>query len=72
MVEGGGRIIAGLLRADLIDRLVWFRAPKLIGGDGIPAVAGFGVSDLDGAPNFVKVSTRPAGDDIVETYVCDR
>ena len=72
IVEGGGRIIAGLLRADLIDRLVWFRAPKLIGGDGIPAVAGFGVRDLDGAANFVKVSARPAGDDIVETYVCDR
>lgn len=72
MIEGGGRIIAGLIQADLVDRLVWFRAPKLIGGDGVPAVAGFGVRELDGAPNFVKVSSRPAGSDIVETYLRER
>lgn len=72
MVEGGGRIIAGLLAADLVDRLVWFRASKLIGGDGVAAVAGFGVQALDGAAKFVKVSSRPAGGDIVETYARDR
>lgn len=72
MVEGGGRIIAGLFRAGLVDRLVWFRAPKVIGGDGVPAIAAFGVGELDGAPNFVKVSSRPAGSDIVETYLCER
>lgn len=72
MVEGGGRIIAGLLAADLVDRLVWFRASKLIGGDGVAAVAGFGVQALDGAANFVKVSSRPAGSDTVETYTRDR
>lgn len=69
MVEGGGRIIAALLRADLVDRLVWFRADKVIGGDGVSAVAGFGVRELDGAAKFVKVSSRPAGDDTVETYL---
>lgn len=72
MVEGGGRIIAGLLSADLVDRLVWFRASTLIGGDGVPGVAGFGVQALDGAAKFVKVSSRPAGADIVETYARDR
>jgi diaminohydroxyphosphoribosylaminopyrimidine deaminase / 5-amino-6-(5-phosphoribosylamino)uracil reductase len=72
MVEGGGRLIAGLLQADLVDRLLWFRAPKMIGDDGVPAVAGFGVRELDGAVNFVKVSTRPVGADIVETYVRQR
>ena len=72
MVEGGGRIIAGLLHSDLVDRLVWFRAAKLIGGDGISAVAGFGVRELDGAANFVKVSSRSAGTDIVETFVRER
>lgn len=72
MVEGGGRLIAGLMRAGMVDRLVWFRAPMMIGGDGVPAVAGFGVRELDEAANFVKVSTRPADADIVETYVRQR
>ena len=69
MVEGGGRLISAFLKADLVDRLVWFRAPSVIGGDGIPAVSTMGVQVLDGAANFVKVSARPAGDDLVETYV---
>lgn len=68
MVEGGGRLIAGLLKADLVDRVVWFRAPLVIGGDGVPAIAGFGVRELDGAVKFVKVSTREADVDLVETY----
>ena len=71
MVEGGGRIIAGLLAADLADRLVCFRASKIIGGDGVSAVGGFGVRALDDASNFVKVSSRQVGADIVETYAGD-
>ena len=69
MVEGGGRLISALLRADLVDRLVWFRAPKVLGGDGIAVAKSFGVAELDGAAKFVKVSARPAGDDLVETYI---
>ena len=68
LVEGGGRVIAALLEADLVDRIVWFRAPVVIGGDGIPVAAACGVRDLDGAPKFVKVSARPAGPDTVEIY----
>ena len=52
-----------------MDRLVWFRAPKLIGGDGVAVAAKFGVDTLDGAANFVQVSVRSAEDDLVETYV---
>ena len=72
LVEGGGRIVAGLLRADLVDRIVWFRAPLVIGGDGVPAASGFGLESLDGAPKFVKVSGRPADRDFVETYERER
>lgn len=68
LVEGGGRIISALLREDLVDRLVWFRAPMMIGGDGIPVAAGFGLDNLDEAPKFVKVSSRTAGEDLAEIY----
>ena len=43
MVEGGAQIAAALLRADLIDRVVWFHAPGVMGGDGWPAAQAFGV-----------------------------
>ncbi len=69
LVEGGGRIAAGLLRLDLVDRLVWFHGPKIIGGDGIPAISGFGLETLADAPIFVPREAVRLGDDLVETYV---
>ena len=38
LVEGGGQLAASLLRAGLVDRLVWLHAPLLLGGDGVPSV----------------------------------
>lgn len=46
LVEGGARLASSLLRADLVDRIVWFHAPALIGGDGTPSVQGWGVDEL--------------------------
>jgi diaminohydroxyphosphoribosylaminopyrimidine deaminase/5-amino-6-(5-phosphoribosylamino)uracil reductase len=68
LVEGGGMLVASLVRAGLIDRLAWFRAPRLIGGDGIPAVAGFGLEKLGDSPAFVRTALIGAGEDVLETY----
>ncbi|MFQ5957769.1 MAG: bifunctional diaminohydroxyphosphoribosylaminopyrimidine deaminase/5-amino-6-(5-phosphoribosylamino)uracil reductase RibD [Alphaproteobacteria bacterium] len=69
LVEGGARLAAGLLRAGLVDRLLWFHAPRLIGGDGLPATAAFGVDALAEAPSYRRVSVAEVGDDLMETYV---
>jgi diaminohydroxyphosphoribosylaminopyrimidine deaminase / 5-amino-6-(5-phosphoribosylamino)uracil reductase len=63
LVEGGGRITGALLAEGLIDRAVWFRAAQLIGGDGVPVAAAFGVDTLDQAPRFVRRSIERCGDD---------
>lgn len=68
LVEGGGRIAAALLAAGLVDRLVWYRAPLAIGGDGRPAVGPLGIDKLDAAPHFEKIASRPVGDDVEEIY----
>ncbi|MSO77755.1 MAG: bifunctional diaminohydroxyphosphoribosylaminopyrimidine deaminase/5-amino-6-(5-phosphoribosylamino)uracil reductase RibD [Alphaproteobacteria bacterium] len=68
LVEGGGLLAASLLAGRLVDRLLWFRAPRLMGGDGVPAVAGFGVDRLAESAAFVRVSTIALGDDLLETY----
>lgn len=68
LVEGGGRLAASLLRAGLVDRLVWLHAPLLIGGDGMPAIAALGLAGLAEAPRFERISTAPAGADLVSTY----
>ena len=68
LVEGGGRLAASLLRADRVDRLVWFRAPTVIGGDGLAAVGGFGLEHLADLSRFHRISVLPLGADLVETY----
>ncbi len=68
LVEGGGTVAAALLAARLVDRIVWARAPTVIGGDGIAAVAGLGVAALEDARRFARVGVTRSGDDILETY----
>jgi diaminohydroxyphosphoribosylaminopyrimidine deaminase/5-amino-6-(5-phosphoribosylamino)uracil reductase len=69
MVEGGGQLAAALVAADLVDRLVWFRAPLLIGGEGRPAVAGLGSDILAALPRFERRGVEAIGPDVMESYV---
>jgi diaminohydroxyphosphoribosylaminopyrimidine deaminase/5-amino-6-(5-phosphoribosylamino)uracil reductase len=68
LVEGGGHLAAAFARADLVDRLIWVHAPMLIGGDGIPAIAGFGLDALSKAPSFERLSAETVGDDILTVF----
>jgi diaminohydroxyphosphoribosylaminopyrimidine deaminase / 5-amino-6-(5-phosphoribosylamino)uracil reductase len=45
-VEGGGATAAAFLAADLVDRLEIYRAPIVIGGDGLRALGPLGLNDL--------------------------
>lgn len=67
LVEGGAGLGAALLRARLVDRIAWFRAGRIIGGDGIPSVAGFGLEKLAEAPSFRRVGIEEIGEDLLET-----
>lgn len=68
LVEGGGQIAAALLRADLVDRIVWFHAPAIMGGDGWPGVQAFGVQALDLMPRFRRHGVCTIGDDMFSEY----
>ncbi len=63
LLEGGARLAASLLRAGLVDRLAWFHAPTVMGGDGWAAVQSFGVGRLAEMPRFVRHATTAVGDD---------
>lgn len=68
LVEGGAGIAAAFLRAGVIDRLAWFRAGSMMGGDGVPAVAAYGLDALADIHRFQRVSVERIGDDCLETY----
>jgi diaminohydroxyphosphoribosylaminopyrimidine deaminase/5-amino-6-(5-phosphoribosylamino)uracil reductase len=68
LVEGGAQIAAALLRADLVDRVAWFHAPAVMGGDGWPAARDFGVEALAAMPRFARVFAAPLGADMLSEY----
>lgn len=68
LLEGGARVAAAFLRAGLVDEIALFRAPRVIGGDGLAGVSGFGLEHLDHAPAFRLTGMRRLGDDVLETY----
>jgi diaminohydroxyphosphoribosylaminopyrimidine deaminase/5-amino-6-(5-phosphoribosylamino)uracil reductase len=68
LAEGGAGVAAALLRAGLVDRVAWFHAPAVIGGDGRPAVVGLGVASLAMAPRFVRHSARRLGADMLTEF----
>lgn len=68
MVEGGGQVAAAFLRSGLVNRLEWFRAPILIGGDGLPAIASLELGALSDSSRWQLVATERHGDDVLESY----
>lgn len=66
LVEGGGELIASLLRDGLIDRWVAMIAPTLIGGRTAPTpVGGAGIASLRRATSIQVTASRRLGHDFV-------
>ncbi len=69
LIEGGSTLAASFIRAGLVDEIAWFRAPILIGGEGLPALGSLGLADLKSAARWRPVATERIGDDVLDTYV---
>lgn len=65
LIEGGALVAAQALRAGVVDRLVLFVAPRLLGGDALPAIGPLHVARIAGALRLHKIRVAPAGDDLV-------
>lgn len=68
LVEGGGKVAASLIGAGVVDRIEWFRAPIVLGGEGFPAIAALALARLSEAPTFRRVALRELGPDLWESY----
>ncbi|MEM9736468.1 MAG: bifunctional diaminohydroxyphosphoribosylaminopyrimidine deaminase/5-amino-6-(5-phosphoribosylamino)uracil reductase RibD, partial [Pseudomonadota bacterium] len=66
--EGGGGLTASLLAAGLVDEIALFTAGKALGGDGLAAVRGFGLSALAEAPAFDLASVQELGGDTLSLW----
>jgi diaminohydroxyphosphoribosylaminopyrimidine deaminase/5-amino-6-(5-phosphoribosylamino)uracil reductase len=66
--EGGSQMAGALLRAGLVDRLAWHRAPLLLGDAGLPAFQGLGIERLADAFRLRLLARTEYGEDVLETY----
>ena len=66
LIEGGGELLAGALEERLVDRVMWFIAPKIIGGRHAPSsVGGEGVRRLKDVMRLDDTTVRWIGSDVL-------
>jgi diaminohydroxyphosphoribosylaminopyrimidine deaminase/5-amino-6-(5-phosphoribosylamino)uracil reductase len=70
MIEGGSRVIAAALAAKIVDKVLCFYAPKILGGDdGVPICKGPGPSSMAESLIIGEMTMHRFGDDfMIEGY----
>ena len=72
LVEGGGMLLGSMFDKKLVDKVVAFIAPIIIGGAGAKTpVAGLGVDKVAGAIGLKQMSMTTFGQDIMVTGYID-
>ncbi len=71
LIEGGSRVLASAISSGIVDKIFFFYAPKILGGDdGVPICQGTGVSLMRQAVLVKDISIHRFDDDIlVEGYL---
>lgn len=71
LIEGGSRVIASALSAGIVDKIIFFYAPKILGGDdGVPICRGEGPEIMKDSISVKDVRVRRFGDDVmIEGYI---
>jgi diaminohydroxyphosphoribosylaminopyrimidine deaminase/5-amino-6-(5-phosphoribosylamino)uracil reductase len=67
LVEGGAAAARAFLAADLVDTLLLYRAPLVVGGHG-PALPELTAAALAADPRWRHTDTRPLGNDRLDVY----
>jgi diaminohydroxyphosphoribosylaminopyrimidine deaminase / 5-amino-6-(5-phosphoribosylamino)uracil reductase len=63
-IEAGARLAGALLQQGLVDELLVYVAPKLLGPQARPLIEMGELRNLQDAPNFSLVETRQIGEDV--------
>jgi diaminohydroxyphosphoribosylaminopyrimidine deaminase/5-amino-6-(5-phosphoribosylamino)uracil reductase len=71
LIEGGSGINTAALEEGVVDKVIFFYAPRILGGrTALPLVAGKGVRRIEDGIVLDRITTRRFGDDVmIEGYV---
>lgn len=67
MVEGGAQTARAFLAAGLVDRMMLYRAPLEVGGDGV-ALPELAAGILATSAEWARTDSRPLGNDRLDVY----
>jgi diaminohydroxyphosphoribosylaminopyrimidine deaminase/5-amino-6-(5-phosphoribosylamino)uracil reductase len=72
LIEGGSRVIASAFSSGIVDKIHFFYAPKILGGDdGIPICRGTGRRLMKESIRIKNIRVRRFDDDVmIEGYIC--
>ena len=69
LIEGGRSLATSALKAKLVDEIIWMRSNKIIGDEGISAIAELGVTNIDAVlDDFKLLWVKSVQDDVVAKY----
>ena len=68
LVEGGARLAGALWQASLVDRLIIFQGPVVLGAGALNAFAYVPGTEVGRAPRLRVLDRRELGDDLVTRY----
>lgn len=68
LLEGGSQVAGAALKAGVVDKVHFFYAPKILGGDdGVPMCAGQGPDKMEGCMPLTETCVNRMGNDILVT-----
>jgi diaminohydroxyphosphoribosylaminopyrimidine deaminase/5-amino-6-(5-phosphoribosylamino)uracil reductase len=73
LIEGGSRVLASAFSARIVDKIVFFYAPKILGGDdGVPICTGPGPMNMRDCIPVNDVRVQCLGQDVmIEGYLTE-
>ena len=65
LIEGGGQLAASALQAGLVDKILFFYGPVLLGGDGRAMIGALGIDQVASGIQLHAVQLKQYGEDVV-------
>lgn len=67
MIEGGGQVAAAALKEGVVDKVLFFYGPKLLGGEGKPMVGPLGIDRVAAGLKLHTIELHRLQDDVLVT-----
>jgi diaminohydroxyphosphoribosylaminopyrimidine deaminase/5-amino-6-(5-phosphoribosylamino)uracil reductase len=65
LLEAGGILLGSFFEAHMVDKVIAFIAPMVVGGESMVAVGGLGVEKIADAARLERVTVERFGDDLM-------